>query len=493
MYKCLVGSARGSLTSVACVTVGLSMGCGGIADDAAPAAGVHQALQIADVDIRRSLVVTEKPILERFSFERVMQQLVDQAGVAGMTPLLLFQQWWDTQNPGPGLGLGQHCDDEFDAELGTVLNGYPYLCRPAPSEGGQASCDPFAPGSPCAYIPIALFNRFDQAPEDGSHCGEHRIVFAKASGVYDTSDRNTLIFEANLANPLPHQGLKGCKKIVEVWQGLSGQDDISARADVLESFYFDGHGAIPPVVSVEHFGDNAESRGQVRTNQFVRTVSGWSMREFKLLRQCSGGVCSALEFVPVTNKVNAFGGLFNPASTHPRAADFREFFSSQVATLASSNINTISMDVPDTFNTAQSQSSGAFRSEMEYPEQLGYDPSALRSSIQAELTALGSTLSPDHIVRRAQTTSCAGCHRLSSEVDLGGGLQWPASTPRFVHVTERETEIVNGIERFVISEALQNVFLPHRKIIIDDYLNNKPRPPNSRGPKHPIGGGSDHG
>src|SRR5688572_28729567 len=161
---------------------GVCVACGAEApEDSTESIGdVEQAAKVYDIDVRRSLVVTEKPILERFSFERVMQQLVDQSGIPGLTPLALFQQWWDTQNPGPGLGQGAHCDDQVEAGVGPVLNGYPYLCRPASSEGGQAACDPIAPGSPCAYIPIALFNRFDQAPENGAHCGEHRIVYAKA-------------------------------------------------------------------------------------------------------------------------------------------------------------------------------------------------------------------------------------------------------------------------------------------------------------------------
>ncbi|HEY6724421.1 MAG TPA: hypothetical protein VI197_10325 [Polyangiaceae bacterium] len=457
---------------------------------------LDQSAQIAkvyNVDVRRSLVVTEKPILERFSFERVMQQLVDQSGVPGLTPLALFQQWWDTQNPGPGLGQGAHCDDQVEPGVGPVLNGYPYLCRPAPSEGGQAACDPFAPDSLCAYIPIALFNRFDQAPENGAHCGEHRIVFAKASGVTDNGDRNSIIFEMNMANPSPLQGLKGCKKIVNVWAGLSDLANLQKRADKLEDFYFDGQGTVPPVISVAHLGDNPESLGQVRTNQLVNTDSGWSMREFKLLRQCSGASCSALRLVPVTNKTNAFGGLFDPESTHPLADDFRAYFPTQVASLASNDLNKISMTVPDMFNSAQSQSSGPFAAEMQYLDRLGTGPSELRSAIAAELALLGSSLSVNEIVRRAQTTSCAGCHRLSALANLGGGLVWPDAQPRFMHVTERQTEIVDGVERFVISDGLLNVFLPHRKLIMDDFLNNKPRPPGAHGPNHPIGGSADHG
>jgi hypothetical protein len=475
---------------------------------------VSLAVQDITIDIRRSLVVTEQPILDRFSFERVLTQLAAQSGVSGLTALGLFQQWWDTQNPIALGNPGPHCDDAVDPVYGTVHNGYPYFCRPAPSEGGQSSCDPFAPGSTCAYIPVGLFNRFDLAPENGAHCGEHRVVFAKASGIGATNDRNLVIFEAILPNPVPQLGLKGCSSIVDIWADLTDESDLEDRADALEQLYFDGVGNIPPVISRQHFGDNALGAGQIRTNQFIQTTTGWSLREFKLLRECttnpngggqgsggangSGGngsnggtsVCTAMRFVPQTVKNNAFGGLFEPASTYPLADEFRTFFPSQIASLAGSSITAIDIGVPHEFNNAQSQASGSTASEMRYKDRLGADPSDLRAGIQAQLTALGSTLTVDEIALRAQAQSCAGCHRLNNDVEIGGTLTWPSAIG-FVHVSERETETVDGVTRFQISPALINHFLPHRKTVVEDFLNNKPRPP--RAPSFPIGGRRSHG
>jgi hypothetical protein len=440
------------------------------------------------IDSRRSLAVTDQLILTRFPLQRVMNQLVTQSGIPGLTATQLFNRWWDTQNPRPGGDTGPvtHCDD---AALSTTLNGYPYDCRPAPSEGFQAACDPFSgPSSSCEYIPIGLFNRFDQAPEDGSHCGEYRIVYAKSTGVTNGQDRNLIIFEFNMANPHPVQGIKGCKAIVDVWSDLTGQNNISARADALEEFYFAGHANLPPVVSVGRLGNNPDGLGQVRTNQFVSTVTGWQLREFKLIQNCDSSPC-ALLFKPVTDKVNAFGPLFDPTSSDPHASDFRDYFPSQVASLASPDINAIGMSVPEQFNTGRSMSSAAFN-EMRYLQQLGAAPSTLRTSIQSELTALGSPLTVDEIALRAQTTSCAGCHRLNNNVAIGGGLIWPSASG-FVHVDERTTEVVDNSTRFIISEALTNVFLPHRKAVMDDYLNDKPKVP--KGPKVALGGSSTHG
>jgi hypothetical protein len=449
----------------------------------------NQAVKTRVVDVRRSLVVTEQTILARFSLERVLTQLAAQSGVPGLSAVQLFQQWWDTQNPSPGAYAGAHCDDDVDPYGTSVLNGYPYLCRAA-AEGAQAGCDPFAVGSSCAYMAIGLFNRFDQAPENGAHCGEYRIVYAKQSGIASTSDRNLVIFEAVLPNPHPQQGLKGCQQIVDTWADLSDVSSLSARADVLEDFYFDGQGSVVPVISVDNFGSNPLGAGQIRTNQFSNTSTGWSLREFKLSRTCSGPSCTALRFTPVTNKNNAFGPLFAASSPLPSAGAFAAFFPSQVTDLAASSVPRLDIGISDTFNTAQSQASGTTALEMRYPDHFGTGPSTLRSALQSQLTTLGSTLTPDDIVVRAQALSCAGCHRLSNNVALGGGLTWPASLG-FTHVTERETELVSGEARFRLSDALVSFFLPARKQIIEDFLNDRPRP--SKGPTHPLSGSKTHG
>ncbi|HYQ00040.1 MAG TPA: hypothetical protein VER96_15295 [Polyangiaceae bacterium] len=467
---------------------------GGIEQSSETFEAQGQAVKVTTIDVRRSLAVTEQTILSRFSLQRVLTQLATQSGVPGLTATALFQQWWDTQNPAPGLYPGPHCDDTVTPPIGSSINGYPYLCRDG-AEGAQASCDPFAANSSCAYIPIGLFNRYDQAPENGAHCGEYRIVYAKTSGITSTGDRNLLIFEAALPNPHPQQGLKGCQQVIDTWANLTPENDIQKRATVLENFYFNGQSQgqgdapIVPVISIGNFGDNALGAGQVRTNQFSNTTTGWSLREFKLYRSCTGNSCTSMRFVPVTNKNNAFGGLFDPNTNYAQAPAFRSFFPSQIANLSATTIPGLDISTPDTFNTAQSQASGTTAAEMRYTTQFA-GPGSLRTDLQTQLTNLGSALTPDNIVARAQALSCAGCHRLSNNADLGGGLTWPQSLG-FTHVTERATEVVNGETRYVISDTLLNQLLPARQAIFEDFLNNRPRP--SKGPTHPLSGSSTHG
>jgi len=85
--------------------------------------------------------------------------------------------------------------------------------------------------------------RFDQAPEDGRHCGEYRVVFAKESGrtPAGAQNRNLLIFEASLRNPHLNQGIRGCERFVRAWAELSTEPSLEKRRVKLEDFYFDGY------------------------------------------------------------------------------------------------------------------------------------------------------------------------------------------------------------------------------------------------------------
>lgn len=495
------GALRGALSGVSLwAGVLLASGCGPGELDAEESArfsseeGELKAAVAVAVDPRRSLAVTEQVILQRFGFKRVLDQLVAQSGVPGLTSLQLFNQWWDTQNPGPGLGRGPHCDDLRDAAGAPIINGYPYTCRATPSEGAQATSNPFAAGqngaaNPDAYIPVGLTNRFDLAPADGSNCGEYRIVYAKQSGADVTDNRNLIIFEAALPNRHPQQGIKGCRKVAELWAGLSSVADPVKRADALESFYFNGLSPFPPVIHVDHFGNGADGEGQVRTNQFmVTTPRIWSLREFKLRKRTVNGA-ARLQFEPATVKVNPFGPLFvQTSAAHARTGDFRQALVAQVAELAVNDLNGFNHDLSDAFNTAQAQASGS--TENNYAVQFGTAGGPLSQSLQSALTAAGSTLTPEQIVLRVQALSCAGCHRLNNNVAIGGGLVFPPSQG-FTHISERLTEDSPDGPRFQVSAAMTDVFLPQRKAVLEDFVN-KDKVKKTKRPKDPIGGRKPH-
>jgi hypothetical protein len=426
------------------------------------------ARQAQQVDPRRSLVVTDEAILARFSFEEVMEQLVSQSKVARLTPLRLYQEWWDTQRRAPGLGLGgAHCDDQPLADGASGLNGFAYACPRG--EGNQAKEDPFTDvdTNPAAYVPIGLVNRFDLAAPDGGDCGEYRLIFARRSGLTLDTSRNLITFESVMPNPSPRQGLRGCKDLVDFWAGLSTQANVARRADSLHDFFFKGYRAFPPALHIDNLG-NALDRptGQVRTNQFMQAL--WTLREFRVRKQCTGKTC-VLRIEPDTVKNSPAGVLFSSKTTHSLQEDFAQVLTAQVETLAVNDLMRFSLALDERFSGGQSRSSGT---EDLYSHQFGKGASPLRTQLQARLDALGSALTPNHLVARAQTLSCAGCHQLSTGANLGGGLVWPTKSNgfEFVHVSERVHELGPDGRRYGISEALEGVFLPQRQALMEAFL-----------------------
>jgi len=425
----------------------------------------------ADVDPRRSLFVTELDVVEQaFSLEEVLAKLAADSGDPTLTPDTLWQQWWDTQNLSPGLGLGPNCDDSVDAQGNPAINGFPIQCPR--NEGTEINVDPFTPGAASFYEPIALVNRFDLAPLDGANCGEFRVIFARHSGATNPIQRNLVIFEAVLPNPEPSCGLEGCRAVARFWQRLSGIDDPARRADALRRFYLQGFPSrgIAPVIQAAHFGPGS---GQIRTNQFMSgsQTPRWQLREFKLAQLCEvgDGPCS-LQFVPVTVKGNPFGELFAASSADPRAGRFKRHYLTQVENLSANDINAFFAVVPDRFAAGQSNSQG---SENDYPVHFAQSPRFERA-LERRLRQLQVRLAPDHLVRRSLALSCAGCHQLSNTApnsELGGGISWPASLG-FVHVSEQQTQTIDGNEHFLISPALVDVFVPHREEVFERYLDD---------------------
>ncbi|HEX6245239.1 MAG TPA: hypothetical protein VFZ61_30160 [Polyangiales bacterium] len=453
--------------------LGVVNGCGQEEDQATEQLQLALIESTNILDVRRSLAVTDVEILRRFTFKRVMDTLASDANVRGLTGLGLFQQWWDTQNRSPGSTDGPHCNQEVDANGRTLLNSFPYDCRPAPSEGAQDACRSFDDPA-CAYIPIGLFNRFDLAPDDAAHCGEHRIVFAKMSGTTTPRDRNLVIFEAVVKNPFPRLGEQGCRRLIEAWAELSFIASPERRADRLERMYFRGGSGFPPVISWQNLGDNPNGWGQIRTNQFmvVGLPSIWTLREFKLVRACERRAGCRAQFVPVTAKNNPIGLLFGDPAADPRVAAFQQqLVRDNLEPLTATAVADIGMSTPDTFNSGQSHSSGS--SELDYATPFATQREGFRQEIWRALGELGSGITPEQLVTRARTQTCAGCHQLSNNQELGDGLVWPPSLG-FVHVSEVMPETVDGAERYRISALLTSSFLPARSRLMFDFLKERP-------------------
>jgi hypothetical protein len=436
--------------------------------------------------------------------------------------LALFQQWWSTQAT-PACGSVQDRNGNTPGHVpgsSDPVKPYPYQCPRG--EGAQATVDPFldvvdgAP-NPDFYIPVGLFNRLDLAPPDGAHCGEYRIVFAKRSGVAippgggNNTNRNLIIFEGALPNPTPSAKLAGCFPYAAFWGALAlpAFDSPALRGAALEKFYFDGTTArsagdakakvaIGPVFNIGNFG--AAGRGQIRTNQFT-IIAGqpnvWNLREFITAVKCPNGTLQCPRIVPDTVKTNPFGVLFDPRATlpeidgapnpsfHGNAAGFQQWFVGALDGLLADRV--VDLTFGDNaafghFNTAESLASAS--NDNRYLVQFscaigtGACPTDFRTAIANALALKQQSLPPDlridadQVVLRAQSQSCAGCHRLNDNVSLGpagANLIWPRPIG-FVHVTEQQMETTQGGEAFMISHALKEFFLPHRLQLMADFL-----------------------
>jgi len=423
---------------------------------------------ITSLDARRSLVVTEVALLEGFTFQRFLDQLITRSGVHNLTSAQLFRQWFDTQNPKPGLAdpLGPHCDD-FLTNNDSSFNGFPRRC---PTPEGALAATPYTAGE---YFPIALVNRFDQTPPDGSNCGQYRIIYAKrlAPGL-----RLHMILEPVLRNPNPAAGLAGCRPVAQFWADLTKIDSIAERRAKLEQFYFDGIPGMAPVIDPDHFGVTG---GGIRTTQIATANAAPRMYQFHVTKDCSSGNCT-LRVTPDVLPNMIFGFLFNSTDNSAQANAFRDSFIEQVPNLAVRDANEFFMDIPRAFVIAESDpfdESKAFEYIRPFSQSKAAAPD-FRNRLQAKLTSIGSTLTPEDIVHRAETQNCVGCHFFAGPV--GEGVNFPHSIDGIQHVSEDGLEPGDGSQRFPISSGMRDTYIPHRMKILIDFLNSGKAPVRSQ-------------
>ncbi|MBS2011413.1 MAG: hypothetical protein JST00_00765 [Deltaproteobacteria bacterium] len=437
-----------------------------------------QAL-VSNTDVFKSLLVRDGAIVSAFSLQRVFGRLLQTTATAlrpgesldpGETDLVVFRRWWATfgratpttlgcDSPGidpEGYGLAGKCPRTFEANLFVTNN-------------------PFLSTSPARVVPIALVNRFDLTPSSGATCGEARIVYQIVGAALGARGRGTLNFAAAVPNPRPSAGLDGCLPVARFWQSLSDDPDVASRKAKLEAFFFTGSAEIPAIVDARNFGfvgtDGvaaiAGRPGQVEFDGALENDREWHLREHRLRAACPTSTTCQLQFEHIVAPANPAEELF--AGTHPKAASFRAELVTQVSRLARPSLDTITMTTSSEFNQYESSSEaggGIPSSDVRFK---GVADGAMRTAIATELTRLGSPLTVDNILDRATTQTCGGCHRQSNNVNLGGGLVWPASNG-FTHIQSGQ-----------VSPALVNVFLPRRKQILEAFINRRIEGPETLG------------
>src|SRR5688572_10874457 len=119
-----------------------------------------------------ALLERDPAALAGFSLERVLLQLAETAGGSAL-PLEMLQRLFDTMNTARmgAFADNVHCDDSANEAF---KNALPADCPRA--EGVlAASTALLAPDSGDFFVPVAIVNRFDQAPQNFPTCCEFRI------------------------------------------------------------------------------------------------------------------------------------------------------------------------------------------------------------------------------------------------------------------------------------------------------------------------------
>lgn len=477
----------------------------------------------AELDEHRSLFVHDRATLDAlggklFSLKRTLGQIAAQVNAATdastASALGIFRQFWDTQNSAPGrvpTPSSPHCSDNSN-----TLNGFPITCRTV--EGMEA--DDTTEATLDAYHPIALVNRFDRAEEGFRNCGEYRIIYARTPG--NPSRLNFMIFEAVLPNPKP--GCReSCMPVARYWRDLSSIDDPALRAKRLSDFFYrtdpetsasidvPGLEGFRPAVHVDHYSATgvrssygSSGSGQIRTNEFLKgdPRTPWVLREYKTLIDCSTSPCR-FDMVPSMVKTTPYGELWNEDLANGAVPDSRaeEFQASLVeprvvASLADERMTHIGYPVEVDLDAAQSTSLKPTSIAVAFPDNYAVQFHAATGAVtlfrnNLAAAAMAHGLSADQLVHRAQTQSCAGCHKphtfgLDEPDSIGPTLtplgtvmtSWPLDAG-FFHVSPRvgnpvelaSATVFGSGEGHALSPALRDVFLPERKNFFLSQLN----------------------
>jgi len=392
----------------------------------------------------RVLLETNVDAVNSASLFGVLEALATNGGRSD-DPFALYQQIWDSYATAD-LGIlpdAIHCGDEMTDGVPT-LNGYPIDCNRA---------ERFQVDALGSFFPTAFVNRIDLAPANGAHCGQQRMIFASNS-----FNRAFVIVEAQIPNPSPDLGIKGCLPLAQFWLDQNDIDDPFTRGQRLAQAFLFGD----PGLAMFGFGPfyTAENitvgSGQIRTNTF--DSSPWALREFKLA--LDGDTLRAVPF-PVAESPH--GALWNENSPLSQGEACRENFMSALDGLLTNDMSQMSFVVDGACKNSESRNDGS----EDYASQLS---DGFRSQLEDRL--FDSGLSADDIANRAQFAgSCIGCHMEARGKFLGNGVFAPGPSD-FPQVSEFAQQCTGGEQGscFPPSNALTSTFLPGRLQVLSNLL-----------------------
>lgn len=428
---------------------------------------------------QRSLTERNAAALTGFNMRETLTRIASNGGIAGGA------SWHDAlfktiarraEFPDES---GPFCDSN-DVDGMSLVNGFPIIC---PSNGSQLV------GNIDDWKALAVTNRFDLAPSGGEDCGEARLTFFMPPRIESTPGRSFTIFEAVIPNPRPSAGLEGCRALETFWAGLSSIDDPAARGAKLVEAYYTGEPSLraagfKPFMTFENFG---RDKGRVRTEVFGGNSALWTFREFRL---DAGGTATAMP-VAQSLPVVMFKAPHPVNGPHPKAALCRNQLLDRLDTLLRPDVNALALDLaPECFNGESTSSDDRFEESITNPSQQAFADALVT---RARALAPQATLTATQLAARAQFAgTCVGCHQRfdnTASRDLGQGLQLPVVTLQgdeerdavdFTMINNLRTEpcASSGPDAaqtcFKMSPVLGEIFLPHRKTVLEGFLAAPP-------------------
>lgn len=417
-----------------------------------------------------ALMITDPAVLAKVPLKRVLDQLIE-IGAAPVDATETMQRLFDTMNDTAGGRFPDafHCDDPTSPAFQTKAEDT-FTCPRA--EGTLADSEGFfTEGDPDYFFPVAIVNRFDLTPLDGSRCGQYRIIYAKQSGLTDPANRVFLIFESALVSPMPGC-LESCRPVAEFLKGLEG-GTTEELAQKIDDLYFTGIDGFFPAVHPMQYGLMGDDQGyggheggQIRVSMHMEDP--WDMREMRLGPGPDG---SGVQVVPATVKNSPAAAFFDPSNPSWSAEMVRtQLVPMSLPGLAMDDVAAIQMFTPIEVNGVESVLAGEKKNDY-YAAATQSGDTSFVESIDAMITSSGygagcpsdDPFDAEAVLRRATALSCAGCHApselLGPERSIGCGLTWPDSIGQ-AHVTEKGE----------VSPALKEVFLPHRAEVLQTFL-----------------------
>jgi hypothetical protein len=386
-----------------------------------------------DAIATRSLLITDRQILSRFPFLRLFAVLTSghQREIASWVQTLELQA---THSPA----------NRASRSLPTELGAPPYWDLPRVT--------------PWSYIePLAIVNRLDLAASDHSTCGDVRFIYSRRTA----HGKMHIAVDIPVVSPRPERHAQYCGELAKAWWSLAAIESVDARAHELDRLLFGGKAGALPLIDRDAF----INAGRIRTSELSRSRPTFA--EFKVDASCAhSGPCAQRHLQRVRLANTPSTNLFDASVATPQGEAFRRVFLKQIRTLAVRDVNEYSMSIDVAYAvTEMPANAAAFNYQIPFRRSLRSDHGiAFRQAIASELKLLGSPLTPENIIDRAETRNCGGCHGKTGAV--GDGIVAPEAFDSGEHIADDSP--IHDARR---SPALRGVFLPYRIELLMRYIN----------------------